>query len=321
MRVTFLTPGAGLVALAVLLPLLAFVRTERRAERVRSLLRLAAPGGSPGLTAGALVAVALLAGLAAAQPVLEDWDDTPERVDAQVILVFDTSRSMLASRTAGAPSRFDRAAAAARRLRMALEDVPVGIASMTDRVLPHLLPTSNEESFESVLRYSIGVDRPPSDRAENQQSTDLGATRFLAEGNYFRGSEQRVLVIFTDGETNRYDVRRLAAAFSDSGIQAMIVRFWADGERIFGPDGIEEVYSPDADSLGNTQRFAQIVRGRAFEESQVPALVQAVRSSLGSGTSVQRVKTVDIQPLGPFVLLAALLPLSYLLVRRNLSPV
>jgi hypothetical protein len=44
-----------------------------------------------------------------------------------------------------------------------------------------------------------------------------------------------------------------------------------------------------------------------------------VKSKLGSETSITRVKTVDIQPLGPFVLIAALLPLSFLLIRRNLT--
>jgi len=62
------------VATAVILPLVAFVRTERRAEHVRSLLRLAAPGGSPRLAVVALAAVAVLVGIAAAQPVIERFD-------------------------------------------------------------------------------------------------------------------------------------------------------------------------------------------------------------------------------------------------------
>ena len=183
MRVTFLTPGAGLVALAVILPLVAFVRTERRAERVRSLLRLAAPGGSPRLTIAAIVAVALLVGIAAAQPVLEEWEDRPERVDAQVFFALDTSRSMLASAGPNEPSRFERAVAAARRIRDELGDVPVGVASLTDRVLPHVFPTTNKASFDSVLQWSIGVDRPPSDRAENRRATSLESTSFFARGS------------------------------------------------------------------------------------------------------------------------------------------
>jgi hypothetical protein len=271
------------------------------------------------VTVGALVAVALLVGVGAAQPVLERWEDTPERVDAQVLFVFDTSRSMAAAQAPGKPTRFERATAAARQIREALGDVPVGISTMTDRVLPHLFPTSNLDSFEAVLRDAIGVDRPPSDQAQNTRSTDLGATRLIAEGNYFRGAQRRVLVIFTDGETKRYDLERLTAAFSTSGIRTMLLRLWAEGERIHSADGIETEYVSDASSAESAERFAQAVKGETFEETEVSALTQAIRSQLGSGTSVTRVKTVDIEPLGPFFLLAALLPLSYLLIRRNLA--
>jgi hypothetical protein len=319
LRITFLTPGACLVAFAVILPLVAFVRTERRAERVRSLLRLAAPSGSPRHTVAALVGVALLVGIAAAQPVVEQWDDRPERVDAQVFFAFDTSRSMLAARGAGEPTRFERAAAAARRLREELGDVPVGIASMTDRVLPHLFPSSNRSSFDAVLQYSIGVDKPESDQANNRRATDLGATRFFAEGNYFRDSRRRVLVLFTDAETKRYDLGEVTGAFSTSRVRTILLRFWGARERVYGPDGVEAEYVPDPSSAENAQKYAQAVKGETFDERELPAVTESIRSKLGTATSVSQVKTVDIQPLGPFILIAALLPLSFLLVRRNLA--
>jgi von Willebrand factor type A domain len=321
MRITFLTPGAGLVALAVILPLIAFARTERRVERVRSLLRLSAPGGSPRLTVAALVALALLVGLAAAQPVLEEWDERPERVDAQVFLAFDTTRSMLASRGPGEPTRFERATAAAEQLREALGDVPIGIASLTDRVLPLLFPTSNRASFDQVLQHSIAVDKPASDLANNRLATDLGGARFFATSNYFRSSQRRVLVILTDAETKRYDIGQLTAAFAGSNVNTILMRFWAENERVYGEDGNAEEYIPSAGSAESAERFAQQVRGETFDESEVAPMIESVRSKLGSGTSIARVKTVDIQPLGPFILLVALLPLGYLLVRRNLSPV
>jgi von Willebrand factor type A domain len=318
-RITFLTPAAGLVAFAVILPLVAFVRTERRVERVRSILKLAAPGGSARLTVAAIAAVALLVGIAATQPVIEEWDDRPERVDAQVLFAFDTSRSMLASSGAGEPTRFERATAASRRMREALGEVPVGIASLTDRVLPLLFPTSNHESFDSVLRHSIAVDRPPSDQAEDRRATDLGATRHFASGNFFRGARHRILVIFTDAETKRYNAGQLIGDFSGSRIRTILVRFWGERERVYGPDGVEQAYLPEPGSAAAAERYAQLIRGEAFEESELDAVIGAVRAKLGSESTITRVKTVDIQPLGPFVLLLALLPLSFLLVRRNLA--
>lgn len=318
MRVTFLTPGAGLVALAVILPLVAFVRTERRVERVRSLLRLGAPTRSPRLTVAALLAVAGLAGLAAAQPVLEDWDERPERVDAQVFFAFDTSRSMLASRGPNRPTRFARATAAAERIREGLRGVPVGIATMTDRVLPHLFPSSNAASFDAVLQHSIGVDRPPSDQAENRLATDLSTTKYFASGNFFRTARRRVLVVLTDAESKRFNVENLTGEFSRAGITTYLVRFWDAAERVYGPDGVEAAYTPNAGSAELAESFARAVKGEAFDERELPAAIDTMRSKLGSEPAVTHVKTVDIQPLGPFVLVAAVLPLGFLLVRRNL---
>lgn len=307
------------MALAVILPLIAFFRMERRSAYVRSLLRLQAPGGSPKLTVAALVAVAVLVGIGAAQPVFEEWDERPERIDAQVFFALDTSRSMLASAGQGRPTRFTRAAAAARQMREALGDVPVGLASLTDRVLPHLFPSGSSQSFDAVLRHSIAVDYPASDEANNRRATDLGATKTLADGNFFRGTQRRVLVIFTDAETNPIKEGELTAAFRDSRISTIVVRFWGQRERVFGPEGVEPEYVADADSAGNAGRYAALVKGEAFHESQLPAAIESVRSKLGSGTSVTNVKTADIHPLGPYVLLLALVPLSFLLVRRNLT--
>jgi hypothetical protein len=319
-RISFLTPAAGLVALAVILPLAAFLRTEQRAERVRSLLRLAAPAGSPRVTVAALAIVALLVGIAAAQPVYEQWDDRPERVDAQVFFALDTTRSMMASAGPGEPTRWDRAVAAARRMRDSIRDVPVGIASLTDGALPLLFPTTNGGSFDNVLRHSIAVDKPLSDQAENRQATDLGATRFFASGNFFRGARRRVLVVFTDAQTKRYDVGELTGEFSRSGVSVILVRFWKDRELVHGPDGVEDAYVPDPASAATAaEAYAQQVRGQTFHEDELDAAIDVVRSKLGSKSTITRVRTVDIEPLGPYVLIAALLPLSFLLVRRNLA--
>lgn len=267
----------------------------------------------------ALAAVAVLAGVGAAQPVVEEWDERPERVDAEVFFALDTSRSMLASAGRGQPTRFDRAAAAARQMRASLGDVPVGIASMTDRVLPHLFPSSNPVSFEAVLTHSIAVDKPESDLANNRLATDLGATKTLADGNFFRGGQRRVLVLFTDAETRRFNEGELIAAFADRRISVIVVRFWDERERVYGPDGLEDEYVPAANSEAAADRYATVLKGEAFHESELAAATEAARSKLGSGTTVTQVKTADIHPLGPYVLMAALLPLGFLLARRNLT--
>ena len=149
-RLTFLSPLAALVALGALLPLVALVLAERRAARARSLLRLEPPGiAEQAVPAAGIVLTAILLGLAAAQPVVRSIDERRVRDDAQALFVVDTSRSMLAASSPDAATRFDRARAAAQRLRTSLPEVPTGLASLTDRMLPVVLPTPDGRVFSS----------------------------------------------------------------------------------------------------------------------------------------------------------------------------
>ena len=70
----------------------------------------------------------------------------------EVVVVLDTSRSMLASASPGAPTRFERAVGFGAALRSRVGDVPFGLASFTDRVLPHLFPTLDGQA--SVRIYT-----------------------------------------------------------------------------------------------------------------------------------------------------------------------
>lgn len=319
MGITFLTPIAGLVAVAVILPLVAFTRGEQRAAKVRTLLRLAPAGRSRRHAIVAIVLLAGLVGLGAAQPVLEEKRQHSARTDAQAFFLLDTSRSMLASVGVGEPTRFERAAAAARRFRASLRELPVGIASLTDRVLPLVFPSPNEDTFERVLRYSIGVDRPPSREADNTRASTLDATVAVPERNFFRGPRRRLLVVFTDAETQPLHPQRLSAQFAGSGIETVLVRFGDASERVYRPDGTAEPYQPDPASAAAAAAYADAVGGRAFAEEELGDAIDAARDAVGSGRSTLRVEGADVRPLGPFVFLASLAPLSFLLWRRNLA--
>jgi von Willebrand factor type A domain len=319
MELTFLTPLAGLVAAAVILPLLAFARGEQRAARVRSLLRLAPPGGSRRQAIAAIGALAVLAGIGAAQPVFEERKEHSARVDAQAFFLLDTSRSMLASAAAGEKTRFERATDAARRFRASLRDLPIGIASLTDRVLPMVFPSANPDTFERVLRHSIGVDRPSSREANNAVASALDATIVVPERNFFRGAKRRLLVVFSDAETQGIHPRRLGAGFQDSGIETILVRIGDADERVFGPAGNVESYRPSPGSGATAGVYAEAVGGRAFSEDQLDEALAAAREAVGTGRSSLRVESSDVRPLGPYVFLAALVPLSFLLWRRNVA--
>jgi hypothetical protein len=319
MNLAFLTPLAGLVAFAVLLPLAAFARSEQRAAQVRSVLRLAAPGGSHRLTIAAIVALALLVGLGAAQPILEQTREHPARTDAQAFVLLDTSRSMLATPAAGEATRFDRAAAAARRFRESLPGLPIGIASLTDRVLPLVFPSANPDTFERVLSNSIAVDKPASRGADNTRASALDATAVVPERNFFRGVRRRLVVILTDAETQRLHPQRLQTQFQGSGIDTILVRIGSPAERIFSSDGGVEPYVPDPTSGAAADQYAAAVGGRAFAEDELDEALAAARDTIGTGRTTLRIEASDVRPLGPYVFLAALLPLSFLLWRRNVA--
>jgi hypothetical protein len=147
MSVTFLSPLGALLAFGVVVPLAALVVIARRADGVRRNLDLARrPRLTLALPTVAAVAVAGLLGLAAAQPVASQ--DTKRRVrsDAEAFIILDVSRSMLARRDPGSSSRLERAKRAAAVLRAALPAMPVGVASLTDRALPHLFPSADEDA-------------------------------------------------------------------------------------------------------------------------------------------------------------------------------
>ena len=316
---SFLTPLAGLVTLAAAVPLVAFVRSEQRAARVREVLRLAPPGSSQRNTVAAIVVLAVLVGVGAAQPVLEETQEHAARSDAQAFFVLDTSRSMLASDEAGGTTRMERARSAALRMRDELETVPVGIASITDRTLPLLFPTANRDSFASTLELSLDVDRPPSSVADNTIATRFGALAAVAARNFFRGADRRLVVVFSDAETAPFNAQAIANDFAQSNVQLIVVRIWREGEQVFGPNGAPEPYEADPTSDDFAQRLAEATGGRAFDEDELDDAVGAAKDVVGEGVTEMRIVRTDIDPLAPYVFLAALLPLGFLLYRRNLA--
>src|SRR5919204_943341 len=154
---SFLTPLAALIALVGAVPLAAFVIGERRRRRVNELLRLPPPSERSRLAPGiALAVIAALLGVAATQPTLVRRSHKQMRTDAEAWFVLDTSLSMKAAAGPGAPTRFERAQSLAERLRHKLAHVPVRVASITDRALPHLFPTPDSDTFDVAVHKVMG---------------------------------------------------------------------------------------------------------------------------------------------------------------------
>jgi hypothetical protein len=315
----FLTPTAALVALAVVIPLAAHALLERRARRVSRHLTLTPPRFRSRLGVPvAIAAVAGLLGLAAAQPVLSGTRTQTGRQDAEVYLLFDTSRSMLAKADPGSPDRLTRAKRLAQQLRTRLADVPVGIASLTDRMLPHLFPTLDAALFVSGLRDAVGVERPPP-AGQGPLATDFSAIGNIGPYNYFNPQTQkRLLVVFSDGESKPFDDVSLQSQLRQHHVRVLFVHVWNSGERIFlRQNRPDPAYRPDTDSNRLAEHVADAGNGEVLGED-AGALTAAAKSVIGTGPATRLREQRTRVSLAPFVALAALVPLGFVLLRRNL---
>jgi hypothetical protein len=311
MQVVWLTPEAALLAFAAAIPVAAWFLGERRVRRARARLGLAPP--RRGTWWAPLLAVAALAlvAVAAAQPVLASSGGRPSTRTGQLFIVVDTSRSMLA----GKPTRYARAVAVAERVRDELRGTPVGLASMTDRVLPHIFPSIDRDDYFATLHESMGVERPPPARVRAKAS-GFDALAAIGRARFFTNIEgARVVLLLTDGESRAFDPGAVAGAFEDARVAFVTVRFWRDGERIAG----DSAYRSDPASAVDLQLLANALHARVFREENVGGAVRAVSRALGRGERLQPPKaSAAARPLAPYVTLAALLPLGLLLWRRNL---
>jgi von Willebrand factor type A domain len=317
--ITFLTPFAGLLAVGAAVPLSVHLARQRRLSRVRGALGLAEPAiGSRLPLVLALAAVPALLGIAAAQPVVETTRVVPERTDVQAFAVLDVSRSMLASAAPGEPTRFDRAQRLAMELRDALPEVPFGVASLTDRVLPHLFPTTDTRVFAATVDDALAVEHPPPGAFYLTAATSLDALASVPTLNYFPpAAKKRVLVVLTDGETSPLEGRLPPAFERTPRVQVVFVRFWDADERIYETGVAEGGYEPDTRSSTLLEEVAAQVRGRVFSEHDAPQAVDAVREAIGSGSTVDVPHEAGRRPLMPWIALASLVPLAFVLVRRN----
>jgi hypothetical protein len=320
MGVSFLTPVAALFALLAAVPLTVFVGRQRRLTRIRASLGLDSPPRRSRLTLPAcLAAVPILLGVAAAQPVVTSARTVPERSDAEAFVVVDTSRSMLASSSSGAATRFERARDEAIALQERLPDVPVGIASLTDRLLPHLFPTVDQRVFQETVREAVGIERPPPSTSFGTNVTTfdaLGAAPTL--GYYPPQVKKRALVVFTDGESQPVTSVLSSDFARRPRIDVTLVRVGDASERIYETGVAEAGYRPDPAAGAVLASAAAAVHGRVLKEGQVSEAAAAVRAALGNGPTVGRRIEGKRRALMPYIAMLVFVPLGWVLLRRNL---
>ncbi|HEY3922063.1 MAG TPA: hypothetical protein VGL76_08105 [Gaiellaceae bacterium] len=321
MHLTFLTPIGAVAAAGALIPLAALVLQGRRAGRVRMALRLDEPSRrSRATSALALALVPALLGLALAQPVLRSTSTVRVRRDAEAFYVFDISDSMNASASRTAPTRLERSIGYALRMRLALPQLRSGVATFTDRVLPDLFPTADEEVFTATIDQAIGIDDPPA-KGLSQESTTFAALDNLVGTNFFDpGIKHRLVVLFTDGETAPYLTGQLDQALHmRPRMSFVIVHVWRSDERIYTSHGVDSNYRPNPQSTADIDQLVQVSGGRAFDQSQIGAAISAARKLIGHGPTEKVGEALRVIALARWLALAALAPIAFLFWRRTVA--
>jgi hypothetical protein len=294
---------------------------ERRTRRLRRLFSLAEPRRRELATSAvALATLPALVAVAATQPVVIHKRAFTQRVDAQVFVVFDTSLSMRARSSRDSPTRLQRAESEAEELVPRLGDIPVGIATITDRLLPNLMPTTNAGLVMRTIHQSVRIDEPPASIHYRGRASSFDALLPLEEDRFFPpGVTHPILVIFTDGE-ERPPVPGLSydSTAEQLTIPPLFVHVWAPGEHVYFHGLVARNYQSDPTSEQLLRHFAALTRGRVLREGDVGGLLDAIRGQAGSKPARTTILGYARIPLGQWFLLAGVVPLGFLFWRRNL---
>jgi hypothetical protein len=317
---SLLTPAAGLVALVGVLAVLVLRRSVRRSNELCDRLGLPVDRRRRALRESLpLVAIALLLGLAAMQPVLSRREAREGREGVEVIAIMDITRSMLARRSPTEPSRLDRGRALSKEVRAQLADMRFGVASVTDRVLPHLFPSLGVNSFTAAIDRAIGIERPPPDRTA-RRATALNALEELGRAHFFQPrSTRRIALVVTDGETVPVDLSVFRQRIVDGRVSLVFVHVWHEQEAVFETfEDVNAPYQPDPTAIRSLRRVAGAVDGALFTEGQTREVVAEIRRLAGEGPLIAQGNELRSIALAPHVAAAAFLPLLLVLRRRNL---
>jgi hypothetical protein len=175
---------------------------------------------------------------------------------------------MEASAGPARPTMLARAKRLALELQAALADVPIGVVSMTDRTLLHLMPTTDAVLFARTVTQSLAIDQPPPSQGYDGRATNFSALLSLVQSNYYAHHvPRRLAVVFTDGEAQPFSP---LPATMQGRLGLILVHVWAPDERIYNRSGGElpdPKYQPDPSSTQTVNQVAAITGGAPMTRS------------------------------------------------------
>jgi hypothetical protein len=227
---------------------------------------------------------------------------------------------MLAATSPSAPTRLERARRAAFEVRDRLEGIPVGLASLSDRVLPHLFPTPDRTAFAGTLIRSLGGGRP-APAGSGESGTNLTALAEIPTQNFFSPSvRRRVAVVITDAESAPLETAVLDRSFRAQPRTALVLlRLGGAGETVWDARGRAEAgYTWDPSAPFLARQTAASAGGRvAGDADEAAALALGVLGR--TGATEARPGQERRTALAPYAVLLAAAPLGLLVRRRNVG--
>ena len=325
MSLHFLTPGGRADR-----PRRARAARARRGGRAaeRADARIArAPRAPPDSRFGLPVAVALLATVARRSP-----PPSPSSARTAAASFEPTPSCSLPStrrgrwpprRTRRRRTRLDRARAIGYRLRAALPDVPMGLGTFTDRPLPILLPTTDARGVHRG-RPRLARDRGPAGARDQHDDLELRRRRALPARGVLRPEDQEAPA--RDRHRRReHELQRGGRARQLQGTAPYGGRPDPDGHARRARlrlDGAPRVgLHPAARDRGHAQAVPRRRRAarRSARGTTRPARSPPLARRSAPAPQARIGTTSDRRELAPWLVLAGVFPLGFVLRRRNFS--
>ena len=123
--------------------------------------------------------------------------------------------------------------------------------------------------------------------------------------------------MFTDGESSR--VSPLLKLTLHRRVTPVFVHMWQPGERIFSHGRADPHYASDPSSAQALDSLAEITGStHAFPERAFGSISRSARDAVGRAGTRTRIDSYARVALAPWFVLGGVLPLGFLLWRRNL---
>jgi hypothetical protein len=180
------------------------------------------------------------------------------------------------------------------------------------------MPTTDATLFVRTLGQSVAIDHPPPSQPYPGRATNFQALIPLVDSHFYGPAVQRrLLVVFTDGEAA--EISPVLRATLRRRVTPVFVHVWDPADRIYRADGtIDPGYRADPASSAALDEIALLAgAGPPLDEQDSKRAARAARGAVGFAGTHERVDAYARIALAPWIVLAGVVPLAFLLWRRN----